>query len=132
MEENIIKRDPKLMSPLQLAYIGDVVYELYVRSFLVETTDLNVNQLHKNAVRFVKAESQAEVIKEIMSILTEEEIRMFKRGRNAKSSSVPKNAKLIDYKYATGFESLLGYLYILNRKERIDELFEIAKQFIKR
>jgi ribonuclease-3 family protein len=132
MEKNIIKRDPKLMSPLQLAYIGDVVYELYVRSFLVETTDLNVNQLHKNAVRFVRAEAQAEVMKEIMNILTEEEIRMFKRGRNAKSSSVPKNAKLIDYKHATGFESLLGYLYILNRKERIDELFEIAKQFIKR
>jgi ribonuclease-3 family protein len=98
----------------------------------VETTDLNVNQLHKNAVRFVRAEAQAEVMKEIMNILTEEEIRMFKRGRNAKSSSVPKNAKLIDYKHATGFESLLGYLYILNRKERIDELFEIAKQFIKR
>jgi ribonuclease-3 family protein len=132
MEKNIIKRDPKLMSPLQLAYIGDVVYELYVRSFLVETTDLNVNQLHKNAVRFVRAEAQAEVMKEIMNILTEEEIRIFKRGRNAKSSSVPKNAKLIDYKHATGFESLLGYLYILNRKERIDELFEIAKQFIKR
>lgn len=132
MEKNIIKRDPKLMSPLQLAYIGDVVYELYVRSFLVETTDLNVNQLHKNAVKFVKAEAQAEVVKEIMDILTDEEVRIFKRGRNAKSGSVPKNAKLIDYKHATGFESLLGYLYILNRKERIDELFEIAKQFIKR
>ncbi|SHJ57988.1 ribonuclease-3 family protein [Dethiosulfatibacter aminovorans DSM 17477] len=132
MEENIIKRDPKLMSPLQLAYIGDVVYELYVRSFLVETTDLNVNQLHKNAVKFVKAEAQAEVAKEIMDILSDEEVRIFKRGRNAKSGSIPKNAKLIDYKHATGFESLLGYLYILNRKERIDELFEIAKKFIKR
>lgn len=132
MEENKLIKDPRLMSPLQLAYIGDAVYELLVRSHLIETHDMNVNDLHKNAIRFVKAEAQAEAFRHIENDLTEEELRFVKRGRNAKSVTVPKNAKLADYKYATGLEALFGYLYMSNQSMRIEELFEKIKTAITR
>ncbi|HAE41553.1 MAG TPA: Mini-ribonuclease 3 [Clostridiales bacterium] len=132
MEENKLIKDPRLMSPLQLAYIGDAVYELLVRSHLIEKHDMNVNDLHKNAIRFVKAEAQAVAFRYIENDLTEEELRFVKRGRNAKSVTVPKNAKLADYKYATGLEALFGYLYMSNQSTRIEELFEKIKTAITR
>jgi len=115
-----------------LAYIGDAVYELLVRSHLIEKHDMNVNDLHKNAIRFVKAEAQAVAFRYIENDLTEEELRFVKRGRNAKSVTVPKNAKLADYKYATGLEALFGYLYMSNQSTRIEELFEKIKTAITR
>ncbi|MBV1757956.1 MAG: Mini-ribonuclease 3 [Dethiosulfatibacter sp.] len=132
MEENKLIKDPRLMSPLQLAYIGDAVYELLVRSYLIEKHDMNVNDLHKNAILFVKAEAQAEAFRCIENDLSEEELRFVKRGRNAKSVTVPKNAKLSDYRYATGLEALFGYLYMSNQMSRIDELFEKIKAAITR
>ncbi len=132
MEENKLTKDPRLMSPLQLAYIGDAVYELLVRSYLIENHDMNVNDLHRRAILFVKAEAQAEAFRFVENDLTEEELRMVKRGRNAKSVTVPKNAKLTDYKYATGLEALFGYLFMSNQTQRIEELFGKIKTEITR
>lgn len=120
---DMTKRDVRMMSPLQLAYLGDVVYELLVRTYLIEKKNVSVNKLHKEAVKYVKAEAQAQILFSLEDILTEEEWAIVKRGRNAKSGSVPKNAKLTDYKYATGFEALIGYLYIIGEIDRIFKLF---------
>ncbi|MBN2286404.1 MAG: Mini-ribonuclease 3 [Tissierellales bacterium] len=128
MEKNLTGKDPNLMSPLQLAYIGDAVFELMVRLHLVTVHDMKVGDLHKEAVIFVKAKSQAMMVKQLEEDFTEEEMSIIKRGRNAKSVTVPKNAKMIDYKYATGFEALLGYLYISGRMDRIDAIFEKIKK----
>lgn len=117
------ERDARMMSPLQLAYLGDAVYELLVRTSLVNKKNVSVNELHKEAVKYVKAEAQAKIVFSMENKLTEDEWAMIKRGRNAKSSSVPKNANLSDYKYATGFETLIGFLYITGNIERIMQLF---------
>lgn len=118
-------KDVKMLSPLQLAYIGDAVYELFIRSYLISTQNIPVNELHKEAVKYVKAKAQADILHSLEDTLTEEEWSVVKRGRNAKSGTVPKNANLIDYKYATGFEALIGYLYLLARHERVRELFKV-------
>ncbi len=115
--------DIKMLSPLQLAYIGDAVYELFIRTFLVGTKNISVNELHKEAIEYVKAKAQADITHFLEDKLTEEEWHMVKRGRNAKSGSAPKNANLLDYRYATGFETLIGFLYLNGRHERILEIF---------
>ena len=115
-------------SPLVLAYMGDAVYELYIRSMLVSHANMQVNKLHKEATGYVKAKAQAEMIKRIMPELTEEEISIYKRGRNAHSYTSAKNADIVDYRCATGFEALIGYLYINGNTERI---YEILKQLKK-
>lgn len=108
------------MSPLVLAYLGDTVYESYVREYLIkQNINKKVNDLHKSAVKYVKAKAQATIIHELESELTEEELRIYKRGRNQKSNTSPKNADIIDYKNATGFEALIGYLYLNDEKERL-------------
>lgn len=117
--------NPKLYSPLVLAYLGDAVYELLVRNKMVEKANMPVNQLHKNTVAYVCASAQSKAIGLIMDLLSEEEIAIYKRGRNANSSHVPKNADAQEYRRATGFEALLGYLYLQKREDRIQELFEI-------
>ncbi|WP_130807994.1 Mini-ribonuclease 3 [Senegalia massiliensis] len=119
------ERDVNMLSPLQLAYIGDAVYEVFIRRFLLEDKLLSVNELHKRAIEFVKAKAQSDIVHELMNVLTEEEIRVVKRGRNTKSQTVPKNANVSDYRYATGFEALVGYLYLLDRQDRIKELFHM-------
>lgn len=123
--------DILMLSPLQLAYIGDAVYELMVRTFLLNK-NLNVNELHRAATEYVKARAQSEIIHHLDEMLTEEEKTMVKRGRNTKSKTSPKNVDMIDYKYATGFESLFGYLYLLGRDDRIYELFEKIVEFKKK
>ena len=103
------------MSPLVLAYLGDTVYETYIREYLIrQNTQRKVNDLHKLAIKYVKAKAQATIIHEIEIELTEEESKIYKRGRNQKSNTSPKNADIIDYKHATGFEALVGYLYLNN------------------
>jgi ribonuclease-3 family protein len=116
----------KRLNPLVLAYIGDAVFELYIRKYLIITQGTLVNQLHKQATKFVKAEAQAYIVHNITDSLTEEEITIVKRGRNSKSGSVPKNADLSDYKYATGFEALIGYLYLIGSQERLINLISEA------
>lgn len=109
------------MSPLVLAYIGDTIYESYIREYLIrKNINKKVNDLHKSAVKYVKAKAQATIMHELESELTEEELRIYKRGRNQKSHTYPKNADIIDYKHATGFEALVGYLHLGNEKERLD------------
>lgn len=109
------------MSPLVLAYLGDTVYESYIREYLI-TRNINkkVNDLHKTAIKYVKAKAQAIIIHELENELTEEETRIYKRGRNQKSHTKAKNADIVDYKCATGFESLIGYLYLSKDIERLE------------
>ena len=108
------------ISPLVLAYLGDTVYETYVREYLIrKNINKKVNDLHKNAIKYVNAKAQATVIHAIEEELTEDEERIYKRGRNQKSHTSPKNADIIDYKHATGFEALIGYLYLNEEHERL-------------
>ena len=112
---------------LSLAYLGDAVYELEVRNYLIETGISKVNKLQTEAMNFVTAQSQAKFINYFIdnNILTDTEIDYVKRGRNASVYSHPKNTDIVTYKWATGFECLFGYLYLDNKKERIKELFNI-------
>lgn len=110
-------------SALSLAYIGDCIYEIYVRSFLLSESDHRVNDLHKKATKYVCASAQSEFYHRIEGMLTEEEAAVFHRGRNTKSHP-PKNAQMADYRNATGVETLLGYLYLQNQEERISELMK--------
>jgi len=108
------------ISPLVLAYLGDTVYESYVREYLIrKNINKKVNDLHKSAIKYVNAKAQATVIHAIEEELTEDEERIYKRGRNQKSHTSPKNADIIDYKHATGFEALIGYLYLSEEHERL-------------
>lgn len=115
----------KNLSPLNLAFVGDTVFDLFVRERLVCQANRPVNKLHKEATTMVKASAQAEAMQKIMPILTEEEIGVFKRGRNAHTNHKAKNASEGDYHYATGLEALFGYLYLSGNKERLTELFDI-------
>ncbi len=112
-------------SPLTLAYIGDCVYELYVRTYLIKDANHNVNKLHKTATKYVCCKHQAEFFYKIERMLTDEELAVFKRGRNTKSH-VPKNSEMKDYRIATGIEALIGYLYLKKQNERICELMSFA------
>lgn len=126
VNENLSGEDIMMLSPLQLAYIGDSVYELLVRTYLI-TKGISVKDLHKATTNYVKAKAQAKFAHELEDKLSEEEKSIIKKGRNAKSNTSPKNTDIIDYKYATGFECLFGYLYLMNQDERIKELFEEIK-----
>lgn len=117
--------EAKMLSPLQLAYIGDSVYEVLVRTYIIAKNNKNVNELHKLSVKLVKAKAQAEIVLYLEDKLSEDEWTLVKRGRNSKSATVPKNADLNDYKYATGFETLIGYLYLSGKYERINEIFSL-------
>jgi len=112
----------RMMNPLVLAYIGDTVYDLCVRTYLIHTYDVSVHQLHKKSVNFVKAGSQSETLHNIEELLTEDEKYIVRRGRNAKSGTIPKNADVTEYRWATGFESLLGYLYLTGQEKRLVEV----------
>lgn len=115
----LTEQDIKTYSPLTLAYIGDAVYEMIVRTVLVERGNAPVNVLHKHASRLVKAEAQKNAYYRIKELLTEEELSVFRRGRNAKSYTSAKNATIGDYRVATGFEALFGYWYLTGQTERM-------------
>lgn len=121
-EKNI---DPNQLSPLTLAFIGDTVFDLLVREDIICDANRPANDLHNLAVKKVKASAQAEFCEVLMPVLTEKEISVFKRGRNAKSGHLPKNASQSDYHKATGFEALFGYLYLSGELDRIRELFTL-------
>lgn len=116
------KLDLRTFSPLTLAYIGDCIYEIVIRTILVHDGNAPVNKLHKRASNLVKASAQKEIFHKIRDELTEEEMSVFKRGRNAKSFTSAKNATIGEYRIATGFEALMGYLYLDNRMNRLIEL----------
>lgn len=116
------KADPRTYSPLVLAYIGDAVYELVIRTKVVNHGSIQVNKLSKRTMSLVKAQAQAQMIRLLQEELTDEEMAVFKRGRNAKSVTASKNASVIDYRTATGLEALIGYLYLDGRYVRMVEL----------
>ncbi|MDU2115456.1 MAG: ribonuclease III domain-containing protein [Peptoniphilus lacydonensis] len=120
--KNYKESEIRELSPLALAYIGDACYEILVRSKILDLRK-NPNKLHRESIKFVRAKGQRDLFEKIEDMLTEDEMRIFKRGRNAKSHTVPKNADPIDYRIATGVEALFGYLYLLKRYARIRELF---------
>lgn len=132
MEFDILKNkcsisDAKQLSPLVLAFVGDAIYELFIRTYLVTSNkELSPHKLHIKAISFVKAHSQSELIKKIENVLTEEEYSVFKRGRNAKSGSVPRNADVQEYRMATGFEALVGFLYITEQVNRLNEILDMV------
>jgi len=116
------KKELALVSPLTWAYIGDAVYELYIREHLIRTTNLKPHRLHIETIKYVKASAQAKILQELQVVLTEEEKEIVKRGRNTETHSAPKNADMKDYMYATAFEALIGYLHVTEQKERLDEI----------
>ena len=127
----IIKRpendaEVNTMSPLTWAYVGDSVYELYIRMNLVNTTKLKPHRLHVESIKYVKARAQAEILKNIEEKLTEAEKEIVKRGRNAENHHLPKNATVQEYMYSTGFEALIGYLYLTKQDERLKEILEMC------
>ena len=119
--------DVKMLNPLVLAYAGDSVYDTFVRTLLVFGGHGQVAKLHKMSIEFVKAKAQADILWEINELLTPEEQDIVRRGRNTKSSTMPKNADILDYRYATGFEALIGYLYLTGQ---IDRLMEVIRMVI--
>lgn len=118
--------DIRTVNPLTLAYIGDGVYELVVRSVMVARTNTRAGLLHRQTSQYVKAEAQSKMMELLLPVLTEEEEGFYRRGRNAKSPTMAKNASVNDYRRATGFEALMGYLYLTDQMERIVELTKIA------
>lgn len=127
--EEIIPRNKqmeevKLMPPLVWAYIGDCVYELYIRTMLVNDTKLNPHKLHIETIKYVKAKAQAEILEAIKDELTEEELDIVRRGRNAENHHLPKNANLAEYSHATAFEALIGFLYLSKQDDRLKEILK--------
>ena len=116
--------DIRAYSPLTLAYIGDCVYDLVIRTVVVERGNEPANKLHKKTVAYVKAQTQASMIEALLPYLTEEEEAVYKRGLNAKSYTSAKNASIGDYRKATGMEALVGYLYLTGQEARIMELIK--------
>ena len=118
------RADIRTVSPLNLAYIGDAVYDLWIRTYLVSDGKMDTNHLHKEATQYVSATAQSAIVKAITGELSEEETQILKRGRNAKPHSTAKNASIGDYLNATGFECLIGYLYLTDQDARISELIK--------
>lgn len=123
-EFNMEHVDIRSYSPLALAYIGDGIYDLVIRSMIVGKGNTQANQLHRQTSQLVKAHTQSQMIEVLQPELTEEETAVYKRGRNAKSPTMAKNATMADYRRATGFEALMGYLYLENQMERMMELIK--------
>lgn len=121
--ENI---DIKRYSPLTLAYIGDGIYDLFIRTIIISQGNCQTNKLHKRVSAMVKAAKQSQMAKKLKTVFTEEELKVYKRGRNAKSNTVAKNASTADYRRATGFEAVMGYLYLTDNLPRIVDLIKIG------
>lgn len=118
--------NPDTLSPLTLAFVGDAYFSLFIREMLVGSANRPVRDLHKLSVKAVNAGTQARFIRTLLPALTEKETEVFKRGRNAHTSHTPKNQSECDYHYATGFEALVGYLYLTDNTERLNSLLRLA------
>ncbi|MFZ7131527.1 MAG: Mini-ribonuclease 3 [Eubacteriales bacterium] len=116
--------------PIKLAYLGDAIYELYIRKYILSHYNMRIKDINQKCICYVKATMQAKVITHLMPILTEEELRIVKKGRNATSNTTPKNTGIIEYKTATGFEALLGYLYLNQNIDRLEELIAKSIQYV--
>lgn len=123
--------DIRTYSPLTLAYIGDGIYDLVIRSLVVAKGNTRAGELHKRTSQLVKAHTQAEISEILLPLLTEEEMDIYRRGRNAKSPTMAKNATMSDYRKATGFEALMGWLYLKDEFERLVELIKAGIEGLK-
>lgn len=129
----LIKKDKKeinLMSPLTWAYVGDAVYELYIRTYLVETTNLKPHKLHIESIKYVKASAQAEILQKINPELSEEEQDIVRRARNTGNHHLPKNSTVAEYSHSTAFEGLIGYLYLTAQTERLSYILNKCKDIL--
>lgn len=126
------KQDARMYSPLTLAYIGDGIYDIIIRTIVLSHGNAPVNKLHRESSSYVKAPTQMKMLHAIEDMLTEEEMGVYKRGRNAKSYTSAKNASITEYRVATGFEALLGYLYLMDRMDRVVELVKAGLERMKR
>lgn len=120
----------KRLSPLVLALVGDSVFDLYIRSRLAMRRNESAHKLHVRAISYVSAGAQSRIVNVLYGSLSDEEKAIFRRGRNTKSATVPKNADVLDYRRATAFEAVLGYLYLLGRTERLNELLNMAAEAV--
>jgi len=120
------EKEARLLNPQVLAFVGDGVYSLYIRHKLIVNNDINGQKLHSEVVNFVKAKGQSNFIDKLLPVFTEDEMAVFKRGRNHKTLSQAKNANIIDYKRATGLEAVIGYLYLTNKIDRLNELLSLS------
>lgn len=114
------------LSPLTLAFLGDSVYEMFIRTKILSGGNRPANELHKIAVGYVKAKAQSNAAHKIFDMLTEEELSIYKRGRNTNIHTVPKNADMADYRHATALEALIGYLYLKGENERLLKILNVA------
>ena len=121
--------DIKMINVITLAYLGDAIYEVYIREKMIKEAPLKVEQLQKKAINYVSAKAQAKILSNLIdtNALTDEELDIVKRGRNYKRSGHPKNTDIITYKLSTGFETLIGYLYLSGKKTRLREILELIE-----
>ena len=131
--EDLIERAKSLeeinmLSPLTWAYVGDCIYELYIRTDLVNKTKLKPHKLHIETIKYVKAKAQADILKRIEKNLTEKELEIVRRGRNAENHHLPKNANVQEYMYSTAFEALIGFLYLTKQNTRLKEILELGEK----
>ena len=117
------------ISPLVWAYIGDSVYEQYIRNYLVTNTKYKPHKLHVEATKFVKAAAQAKILQQLENNLTEEEKEIVRRARNTKNHHLPKNSNVQEYMYATAFEGLIGYLHLSKNTNRLNEILELSLKY---
>ena len=122
--------DVNQMSPLVWAYIGDSVYEQYIRNYLVTNTKYKPHKLHIEATKFVKAAAQAKILERLENDLKEEEKEIIRRARNTKNHHLPKNSNVQEYMYATAFEGLIGYLHLTRNKERLEEILKLSLSYV--
>ena len=118
--------DVNMLSPLTWAYVGDAIYELYIRTNLVNNTELKTHKLHIESIKYVKAKAQADILKRIEPSLTQQEKEIVRRARNAENHHLPKNADPADYMYSTAFEGLIGFLYLTKKDERLKEILKMC------
>lgn len=125
----LTRKDVMNLSPLIMAFIGDSVYDLFIRTNISAKGNRPINKIHRECVNYVKASSQSEILKNLYDIFDEEEKDIIRRGRNVKSATIPKHAGIEEYRLATAFEALLGYLYLLGRYDRLDEILNYALNY---
>ena len=126
IERNKEIQDVNQLSPLVWAYIGDAIYETFIRVSLVNKSNAKPHKLHTQAIQYVKAQAQADILKKLESHLSEKEIEIVKRGRNVQNHHVAKNANMADYCMSTAFEALIGYLYLTKEDERLKEILDLS------
>ncbi|MCX8074861.1 MAG: Mini-ribonuclease 3 [Clostridia bacterium] len=132
MEEYIKKIDIQSTSMQTLAFIGDAVYNVYIRCYLVSKSNSKTGKIHKESIKYVSAKAQSKIIDNLHDFLTETEQLVYKRGRNTNIDKVSKNIDIIDYKKATGFETLIGYLYLNSEHNRLDEFVKKCIEVIEK